>query len=155
MRQNGASHLRALLALRAPQIDVSILRARQMTHSANSYENDPALHLEIERQIGELTRMGGTLADCLPLLNRCSLIIKELEERCRGPKSDTYIASRTAFHLAVEACEQLIRDYEAHRDPGGIVTGPDFNFEEIEAVKTAIVRIQCAEASTNATGEKV
>jgi hypothetical protein len=50
-----------------------------------------------------------------------------------------YIARRQAFAQAIEACEQLIRDYESPRYP------PIFNAQEIEAVKTAILRIQCAE----------
>lgn len=59
---------------------------------------------------------------------------------------DIYIARRNAFAQAIEACEQLIRDYEAHKNPQGIVTGHDYNALEIEAVKTAIVRIQSIEA---------
>jgi hypothetical protein len=65
--------------------------------------------------------------------------------------ADLYIARRQAFAQAIEACEELIRDYEAHRDPGGFVTGPDFWADEIEAVKTAILRIQCVEARHSAT----
>jgi hypothetical protein len=60
--------------------------------------------------------------------------------------SYSYIVRRGAFAQAIEACEQLIRDYEAHKGPDGVVNGLDFNMLEIEAVKTAIVRIQCAEA---------
>lgn len=72
--------------------------------------------------------------------------------RCTEETAD-YIARRNAFAQAIEACEQLIRDYEAHKDHDGSVNGPDFNFLEIEAVKTAIVRIQCAEAALPATNE--
>lgn len=55
---------------------------------------------------------------------------------------EIYIARRNAFAKAIEACEELIRDYETHNAPDG----PQINAQEIEAVKTAIVRIQCAEA---------
>jgi hypothetical protein len=61
--------------------------------------------------------------------------------------SAVYVARRGAFARAIEACEQLIRDYEAHKNQDGIESGPDFNFFEIEALKAAIVRIQCAEAA--------
>lgn len=64
----------------------------------------------------------------------------------RGPNSESYIARRGAFARAIEACQELIRDYEAHKDADGNVTGPDYNFHEIDALKTAIVRIECAEA---------
>ena len=53
-------------------------------------------------------------------------------------KPEIYIARRNAFAAAIESCEQLIRDYEK------FLTG---DAHVIEAVKTAIVRIQCAEAS--------
>lgn len=61
-------------------------------------------------------------------------------------EATAYIARRGAFAQAIEACEELIRDYESHKDEDGNVTGPDFNLIEIEAVKTAILRIQCIEA---------
>jgi hypothetical protein len=61
--------------------------------------------------------------------------------------SYSYTVRRQAFAEAIEACEQLIRDYEAHKNEDGMVTGPDFNLFEIEAVKCAIIRIQCAEVA--------
>jgi hypothetical protein len=62
--------------------------------------------------------------------------------------SAVYIARRGAFARAIAAVEQLIRDYEAHIGTDGVtVTGPDYNVFEIESLKTAIVRIQCAEAA--------
>ena len=45
-----------------------------------------------------------------------------------------YVVRRRAFAQAIEACEELIRDYEKR-----------FYVEAAEAVRTAIVRIQCAE----------
>lgn len=55
---------------------------------------------------------------------------------------EIYISRRNGFAQAIEACEELIRDYEAHNAPHG----PQINAQEIEAVKTAIVRIRCIEA---------
>lgn len=63
-----------------------------------------------------------------------------------GPNSGIYIARRNAFAQAIEACRELIRDYEGHKDHDGNVNGLDFNAMEIEAVLTAIVRIESIEA---------
>ena len=80
--------------------------------------------------------------------NNAVALKRVLDEATRrdGPNHETYIARRGAFALAIAACQELIRDYEAHKDADGNVTGPDYNSHEIEALKTAIVRIQCIEA---------
>jgi hypothetical protein len=62
--------------------------------------------------------------------------------------AEQYIARRRAFAQAIEACKQLIRDYEAGFNRLA-------NAEEIEAVKTAILRIECAEAADRPTATSV
>jgi hypothetical protein len=57
--------------------------------------------------------------------------------RANSYSTEVYIARRRAFRQAIEACEDLIRDYKT------FLTG---DAHVIEGVKAAIVRIQCAEA---------
>lgn len=51
-------------------------------------------------------------------------------------------AYNRALDDAIVSCHDYIAVLEAHKDQGGVVTGPDFNVYEIDAVTDIIARIE-------------
>lgn len=59
---------------------------------------------------------------------------------------DTKILREGAYNKAlddaIQSCNEYIARLEGHKDPGGFVTGPDFNVQEIGAVQDIVARIK-------------